>query len=115
MAEALYYKAYFLNQSGDFEQSNQVIQNQLAKNYSRYREFGVKALVIMAKNYYALGDAFQANYILESVVKNYTDKYPKVAEEAQKELNILKAKEAKTNASVDKTETQRVKQDSLKN
>ncbi|NBC58121.1 MAG: tetratricopeptide repeat protein [Bacteroidetes bacterium] len=115
MAEALYYKAYFLNQSGEYEKSNQVIQNKLAKNYSRYREFGVKALVIMAKNYYALDDAYQANYILESVVKNYSDKFPEIAQQAQKELDILKAKEAKTNASVDQSKNQIKAQDSLKN
>jgi len=115
MAEALYYKAYFLSQSGDYEQSNEIIQNELAKNYSRYREFGVKALVIMAKNYYALDDAYQANYILESVIKNYKENYPKVAEEAQKELDYLKAKEAETNASVDQTERQTKEKDSLKN
>ncbi len=102
MAEAMYYKAYFLNQDGNHQESNDIIQNELAKKYSRYREFGVKALVIMAKNYYALEDAFQANYILESIVKNYAEAYPTVAEEAQKELDIIKEKEAKTNSSVDK-------------
>lgn len=115
MAEALYYKAYFLNKSGNYEESNQVIQNQLAKDYSRYREFGIKALVIMAKNYYALDDAFQANYILESIIKNYSEKYPEIANQAKRELEILKTEEAKTNASVDQSETQTVKQDSLKN
>jgi len=102
MAEALYYKAYFLNKNGNYEDSNNIIQNELAKNYSRFREFGVKALVIMAKNYYALEDAFQANYILESIVKNYAEDYPEIAETAQKELDIIKAKEAETNSSVDK-------------
>jgi TolA-binding protein len=113
MAEALYYKAYFLNKSGDHEGSNEVIQNQLAKNYSRYRRFGVKALVIMAKNYYALEDAFQANYILESVVKNYSEQYPEIVEDAQKELNLIKAEEAKTNASVDQRESFEQEKDSL--
>ena len=102
MAEALYYKAYFLNEDGQYEASNAIIQNELVKNYSRFKEFGVKALVIMAKNYYALEDAFQANYILESVVKNYAEDFPEVAEEAQQELEIIKAKEAETNSSVDK-------------
>ena len=107
MAEALYYKAYFLNKDAKFAKSSEVIQNELAKNYSRYREFGVKALVIMAKNYYALGDAFQANYILESILKNYSEQYPEIAKEAQTELNIIKAKEAETNASVDKTQVEK--------
>jgi TolA-binding protein len=113
MAEALYYKAYFLNKSEAYQASNDVIQNKLAKDYSRYREFGVKALVIMAKNYYALDDAFQANYILESILKNYADKYPDIAKDAQKELNIIKAEEAKTNASVDQKETFKTEKDSL--
>jgi TolA-binding protein len=113
MAEALYYKAYFLNKTEDYQASNEVIQNELAKNYSRYREFGVKALVIMAKNYYALEDAFQANYILESVVKNYTEQYPEIANDAQKELNFIKAEEAKTNASVEGAENFETKKDSL--
>jgi TolA-binding protein len=102
MAEALYYKAYFLNKDGKHQASNDIIQNELAKKYSRFREFGVKALVIMAKNYYALDDAFQANYILESIVSNYAEAYPDVAEDAQKELEIIKEKEAETNSSVDK-------------
>jgi len=113
MAEALYYKAYFLNKDGNYEDSNAIIQNELAKNYSRYREYGTKALVIMAKNYYALDDAFQANYILESVVKNYSEKYPEIVEDAQKELNLIKAEEAKTNASVDQQEVREVEKDSL--
>lgn len=112
MAEALYYKAYFLNKSGKYENSNAVIQN-ITKNYSQYRKFGVKALVVMAKNYYALDDAFQANYILESILKNYAEKYPDIAEDAKKQLNIIKTKEAETNASVDKKETFETKKDSL--
>ncbi len=113
MAEALYYKAYFLNKAGNYEDSNAVIQNQLAKNYSRFREYGTKALVIMAKNYYALDDAFQANYILESIIKNYAEQYPEIAHDAQNELNLIKAEEAKTNASVDQRERNEVKKDSL--
>jgi len=113
MAEALYYKAYFLNKGSEFEASNAIIQNELAKNYSRYREYGTKALVIMAKNYYALDDAFQANFILESILKNYSEQYPDIAQNAQKELNIIKAEQAKTNASVDQKKNAEVKKDSL--
>jgi len=113
MAEALYYKAYFLNKDGNYDDSNAIIQNELAKNYSRYREYGTKALVIMAKNYYALDDAFQANYILESIIKTYSEKYPEIVEDAQKELNLIKAKEAKTNASVDQREKVEREKDSL--
>jgi hypothetical protein len=54
----------------------------------------------MAKNFYALGDAFQANYILESVISNFTE-FNDVVEEAQIELDKIKTEEAKTNSSIE--------------
>ncbi len=97
-AEALYYDAYFKNKDGKFEASNTVVQK-LAKNYSGYKYFGAKGLILMAKNFYGLKDSFQATYILESVIKNFTD-FPDVLSEAQKELDAIKNEEAKTNSSV---------------
>ena len=97
-AEALYYDAYFKNKEGKFDPSNVAIQK-LTKDYSGYKYFGAKGLVLMAKNFYALKDSFQATYILESVVKNFTD-YPDVVEEAQKELDLIKAEESKRNSSI---------------
>ena len=97
-AEALYYDAYFKNKEGKFEPSNTAIQK-LAKDYSGYKYFGAKGLVLMAKNFYALKDSFQATYILESVIKNFAD-YADVVEEAQKELDLIKAEESKRNSSI---------------
>jgi hypothetical protein len=54
----------------------------------------------MAKNFYALGDAFQATYILESVISNFPD-FDAVVQEATTELNTIKTKEAKTNSSIE--------------
>jgi hypothetical protein len=53
----------------------------------------------MSKNHYNLDDAYQATYILESVIKNFTQ-FEEVVEEAKKELNLMKKEEAKTNESV---------------
>src|SRR5690606_37609801 len=66
-AEALYYDAYFKNKEKKYEDSNKAIQT-LTKDYSGYKYFGVKGLVLMAKNFYALQDSFQATHILESVI-----------------------------------------------
>ncbi|HEU4497670.1 MAG TPA: tetratricopeptide repeat protein, partial [Flavobacterium sp.] len=99
-AEALFYDAYFKNKDGKFEASNTAVQK-LAKDYSGYKYFGAKGLVVMAKNFYSLKDSFQANYILESVLKNFKD-YPDVIEEAQKELDSIKAEESKRNSSIQK-------------
>ena len=87
-AEALFYEAYFKNAASKFEDSNNVIQK-LAKEYSGYKYFGAKGLVVMAKNFYGLKDSFQATYILESVIKNFTD-YTDVVEEAKTNSSIIK-------------------------
>lgn len=98
-AEALYYDAYFKNKSGLFEDSNASVQK-LAKDYSGYKFWGAKGLVLMAKNFYGLKDAYQATYILESVIKNFTN-FPDVVEEAKAQLAIIKKQEAKTNDSIE--------------
>jgi len=98
-AEALYYDAYFKNKSANYEASNNSVQR-LAKDFSAYKEWGGKGLVLMAKNYHALDDAYQATYILESVITNF-EQYPGIVAEAKGELAIIKAKEAERNSSVD--------------
>lgn len=100
MAEALYYDAYFKNKDLKFEASNTVVQK-LAKEYSGYKYFGAKGLIVMAKNFYGLKDSFQATYILESVIKNFKE-FDDVLAEAQSELNAIKTEEAKTNSSITK-------------
>jgi TolA-binding protein len=97
-AEALYYNAYFKNKEGAFEASNETAQS-LAKDYSSYKYFSAKGLVLMAKNYYQLDEAFQSTYILESVIENFKE-YEDVVTEAQEELTKIKTEEAKTNSSV---------------
>ena len=99
-AEALYYDAYFKNKEGNYEASNDAVQK-LAKNYSSYKFFGAKGLVLMAKNFYGLKDSFQATYILENVIKNFTD-YPEVVADAKTTLEKIKAEESKTNSSITK-------------
>ena len=97
-AESLYYDAYFKNKEGNYKNSNTVVQK-LVSDYAAYKYFGAKGLIIMAKNFYELDDAFQATYILESVIKNFKD-YDDVVQEAKAELQRIKTEESKTNESV---------------
>lgn len=99
-AEALYYDAYFKNKDGKYEDSNKTVQK-LAKDYSGYKYFGAKGLIIMAKNYYQLRDNFSATSILDSVIKNFAS-YADVVAEAQSELDTIKGEAAKTNSSIEK-------------
>lgn len=98
MAEALFYDAYFKNKDLKYEASNLVVQK-LAKDYSGYKYFGAKGLIVMAKNFYGLQDSFQATYILESVIKNFSE-FEDVIAEAKAELAKIKMEEAKTNSSI---------------
>lgn len=97
-AEALYYDAYFKNKENKFDESNKAVQK-LSKDYSGYKYYGAKGLVIMAKNFYALKDSFNANYILENIISNFGE-YEDVVQEAQKELDFIKTEEAKRNSSI---------------
>jgi TolA-binding protein len=101
-AEALYYDAYFKHGKENYEASN-VSVSKLAKDHSGYKEWGGKGLVLMAKNFYALGDAFQATYILESVISNF-GQYADIVTEARQELSLIKSKEAQRNSSIDPDE-----------
>ncbi|NMH88021.1 tetratricopeptide repeat protein [Flavivirga algicola] len=98
-AEALYFNAYFKNKEGKHEASNRSVQK-LAKDFSGYKYYSARGLVLMAKNFYALGDAFQATYILESVIKNFAE-FDDVVSEAKDELRKIKLEEAKTNSSIE--------------
>jgi tetratricopeptide (TPR) repeat protein len=97
-AEALYYDAYFKNKDGKFAESNKSVQK-LAKDYSGYKYFGARGLIVMARNYYGLKDSFQATSILNSVIENFVD-FPDIVQEAQTELDTIKTEESKTNSSV---------------
>jgi tetratricopeptide (TPR) repeat protein len=99
-AEATYYDAYFKNKDGQFEASNKAVQK-LAKEYAPYRYYGAKGLIVMAQNYYALKDQFQATYILESVRKNFSQ-FPDVVQEAQERLSAMQTELAPATNSTEK-------------
>ena len=97
-AEALYYDAYFKNVALKFEDSNKTIQK-LSKDFASYKYFGAKGLVLMAKNFFGLKDSFQATYILESVIKNFSN-FDDIVLDAKTQLEIIKTEEAKSNSSI---------------
>lgn len=99
-AEALYYEAYFKNKEGLFELSNKAIQK-LSKDFSGYKYFAAKGLIVMAKNYHGLKDAFQATYILEAVLQNFKQ-FDDVMLEAKQILEIVKLDAGQINSSIQK-------------
>lgn len=97
-AEALYHEAYFKHVDKAYEDSNRLIEA-VVKDYSAYKYYSAKSLILLAKNFYQLNDSYQATYVLENVISGAKE-YPEVVNEAQTELNKIKAEEAKRNSSV---------------
>ena len=87
-AEALYAKAFYQNKGKAFKSSNETIFK-LANNYASEEYWGAKALVIMAKNYLALKDNYQASYTLDEIINHYGD-FPEVVAEAKEVKALIK-------------------------
>ena len=56
-------------------------------------------VVVDVQNFYQLDDAFQATYILESIIENF-NQFPEIVKEAKKDIENIKMVEAKNNASI---------------
>ncbi|MDE5436523.1 tetratricopeptide repeat protein [Elizabethkingia meningoseptica] len=87
-AEALYAKAYYQNKGKAFKSSNETIFK-LSNNYASEEYWGAKSLVLMAKNYLALGDRYQASYTVDQIIANYKD-FPDVVTEAKQVKSQIK-------------------------
>ena len=79
--------------------SNLVIEK-ISNNFSGFKKWTGKSLLLMSKNFYQLGDAFQATFILESVIENF-GQMPDIVEGAKKNLLQIKEIESKKNSSVE--------------
>lgn len=97
-AEALYYSAYYEHKAKNYKISNEIVQK-IAADFSAFKYWGAKSLIIMAKNFNALKDAYQANYILENVIANFSE-FEDLVQEAKIILAEFKNEQSKTNESV---------------
>ena len=96
--EALYFNAKQKHLIYDYEGSNQLIEK-IAKDFGNFPEWNAKSLLLMSQNFYQLDDAFQASFILESILTNFTQ-FPKIIKQAQSDLDNIKAIEAQNNSSI---------------
>lgn len=94
VAEALYFRAYLLNQEKQYEQSNELI-GKIAQLGSASGIWNVKALLLLANNYFELDDSFQAIFVLESVIENF-ETYPEQIEIAKELLKNYSSNEKET-------------------
>jgi len=96
-AEAIYFRAFKLYKNKKYEESNSLI-DKIAQLGGSTGVWNVKALLLLAKNYFELEDTFQAVFVLESIIKNF-DGYPEQIEESKSLLEIYKNNSETTNPS----------------
>lgn len=101
--EALYFNALQKHQQKAYAASNKVIEK-IAEDYGGYPQWGAKSLLLMSMNFYQLDDAFQATFILTSILENFTQ-FPEVIKEATINLENIKTVEAKNNSSINLEKT----------
>ncbi len=87
-AESLYWVAFYTQKSGDYSASNELVQ-ELAREYAPYKEWAAKGLLLMAENFYALDDLFQAHFIWQNIVDNFSQ-YPDLIDQAKNRLAATK-------------------------
>ena len=85
----------------EYIKSNEIIAS-MAKKFSAQPIWAAKSLLLMAKNFYALEDSFQATYILESLIENYS-RFEDLTVTAKSLLEEIKKRESQKNASLLKT------------
>jgi outer membrane protein assembly factor BamD (BamD/ComL family) len=86
-AEGTYHLARIAHQRGDWSASNQWIEKQ-SLAFSDYPYWSAQGLLLMADNFKAQGDWFQASFIWKSIVAHYTD-FPVLVERAQNALDKM--------------------------
>jgi len=69
-AEAMYYLAFIEFKNGDYEQSEKLIFEYINK-MSAYDYWLARTFILLADNYLAVGNVFQAKHTLQSIIDNY--------------------------------------------
>ncbi len=79
-AEAMYHIALIRYAQNEYDATKETV-NALISELPSFKAYKVKALLLLARNYWKQEDIFQANYILDFVIK--TDFSPQTTEEAR--------------------------------
>ena len=96
-AEALYFRAQDFFNKKNYPASIEWIEKIAAKG--QVGEWNVKALLLLAKNYFAIDDGFQAVFVLESLIENFSS-FSEEVKEAESLIEKYQLNLAKENRSV---------------
>ncbi len=107
-AEAQYLMARIQYDQGKYVESIETLYD-LNKNFSLYENWLGKSFLLIADNYIALDENFQAKATLNSVIEN--SPLPGIREQAQQKLNVLNEMEAEQEAKERRQDSLEVEQE----
>lgn len=108
-AESKYYQALILYNQAAYEASQKEVF-ELAKELPDYKKWLAKGMIVLAKDYWAMGDEFQASHTLQQLLENFDD--PEILQEARSfKLEIEAAKAKKAKKEVKKPDSESTQQD----
>jgi tetratricopeptide (TPR) repeat protein len=93
-AEAKYQVAYIRFLQSEFAESKKLVF-ELIKQYQSQPYWMAKGLILLADDYKALNDIFQARHTLQSVIDN--SEFPELVKEAQQRLDVINEEEKQKN------------------
>lgn len=85
-AEAMYYLALIEFNAGDYQQSEKLIF-EFVNKMSAYDYWLAKTFILLADNYLAIGNVFQAKHTLQSIIDNYQG--PELRDVAIRKLDAI--------------------------
>ncbi|MCA6073331.1 tetratricopeptide repeat protein [Fulvivirga sedimenti] len=96
-AEAQYLLGDIFYRDGKYQQSIETLIS-LNKNFEMYEQWVGESYLLLADNYIAMDDTFQAKGTLKSIIDNFPDE--KIKERARKKLSVIQADEEANETSV---------------
>ncbi len=94
-AEAYYFEALLLQKSENYDSSNTHI-NKMIEALPSYKEWKMRSLLVMAKNFWKMDDIFQANYVIDFIIKSeFSAELSEQAKDLKQEINLAEAKALK--------------------
>ncbi len=104
-AKALYYQADILHQKQQYENSTTVVYK-LIEDLPSFKEYKMKALLILARNFWKQEDIFQANYTLDFVISNdYSLAITEQARNLKGEIKLSEKRAAEQQAEINRSKS----------
>jgi tetratricopeptide (TPR) repeat protein len=102
-AKAHYYLAELYHKKSNYPEAEKTIF-ELTDRVPSYDYWIAKGFLLLAKNYYAMGDDFQAKETFKSIIEKC--EIPELVKEAQESLNLITAEEEQKNKIQTQEETE---------